>query len=246
MKVRVIVERRKTPVSTPYLNEFEVDVDETANIISVLMEIRKNPVTVAGEKVSPVSFECSCLEEVCGACTMNINGKARQACSALVKHLGSKIYLAPLRKFPVLRDLIVDRKKIFEGLRRVKAWIPIDGTHGLGPGPKVSEKTQRIGYKISRCMSCGVCMEACPQVNDRSNFIGPAVIAQVLLFNMHPTGAMIKEDRLESLMDEGGISECGNAQNCVKACPKQVPLTFSIARLNRDTLFYSIKRLLDS
>jgi succinate dehydrogenase / fumarate reductase iron-sulfur subunit len=246
MKVRVIVERRKTPVSAPYINEFEVEVDETANVISVLMEIRKNPVTVTGEKVPPVSFECNCLEEVCGACTMNINGKAKQACSALVKHLGNKIYLAPLRKFPVIRDLIVDRKKIFEGLKRVKAWIPIDGTHILGPGPKVSEKIQRLGYKISRCMSCGVCMEACPQVNERSNFIGPAVIAQVLLFNLHPTGAMIKEDRYEALMDEGGITECGNAQNCVKACPKQVPLTYSIAKLNRDTLLYSIKRLLDS
>lgn len=246
MEITVIIERRKSPVSTPYIEEFRVDVDETSNIVSVLMEIRKNPINAKGEKVAPVSFECSCLEEVCGACTMNINGVARQACSALVKDLGNRIYLAPLRKFPVVRDLIVDRKKIFEGLRRVKAWIPIDGTHGLGPGPKVSEKTQRIGYRISRCMSCGVCMEACPQVNSRSNFIGPAVIAQVLLFNMHPTGAMIKEDRLEALMDEGGITECGNAQNCVKACPKQVPLTYSIARLNRDTFIYGIKRLLDS
>lgn len=246
MKIRVKVERRENPVKTPYIDIFELDVDETANIISVLMEIRRNPVTVDGRKVSPVSFECSCLEEVCGACTMNINNKAMQACSALVRNLGSEINLAPLRKFPIIRDLVVDRRKIFQGLRRIKGWIPIDGTHGMGPGPKVSEKVQRIGYRLSRCMSCGVCMESCPQVNDRSNFIGPAVIAQALLFNLHPTGAMIKEDRYEALMEEGGISECGNAQNCVKSCPKQVPLTYSIGKLNRDTLIYSIKKLLET
>ena len=33
-------------------------------------------------------WESACLEEVCGACTMLINGKSRQACSALVDKLG--------------------------------------------------------------------------------------------------------------------------------------------------------------
>lgn len=246
MEVKVTVERRDTPVSNPYFETFKVEIPETANVIMLLMEIRKNPVNINGEKVSPVSFECNCLEEVCGACTMIINGKARQACSALIKDLGNNITLAPLSKFPVVRDLIVDRKKIFSDLKRVKAWIPIDGTHILGPGPKVSEKIQQIGYKLSRCMSCGICMSACPQVNERTNFIGPAVIAQTYLFNLHPTGAMIKEDRLETLLEDGGIGECGNAQNCVKVCPKGVPLTYALGKLNRETLLYSIKRLLDT
>lgn len=246
MIITVNVERRDNPLSKPYIESFSLDLPETANVIMVLMEIRKNPINIQGKKVSPVSFECSCLEEVCGACTMNINGKARQACSALIKDIGKIINLTPLRKFPVIRDLIIDRRKIFEALKKVKAWVPIDGIHILGPGPKVSEKIQQIGYRLSRCMSCGICMEACPQVNERSNFIGPAVIAQTYLFNLHPTGAMIKEDRLESLLEDGGISECGKAQNCAKVCPKEVPLTYAIGKLNRDTLIYSIKRLLDT
>ena len=40
-----------------------------------------------------------------------------------------------MRTFPVVRDLIVDRSRMFEALKRVKAWIPIDGTYDLGPGP---------------------------------------------------------------------------------------------------------------
>ncbi|MCX7990520.1 MAG: succinate dehydrogenase iron-sulfur subunit [Proteobacteria bacterium] len=246
MEVIVTIERRKSPVESSYIETFRVDLPDSANVIMILMEIRKKPINIKGEKVSPVAFECSCLEEVCGACTMNINGRARQACSTLLRDLGGKINLAPLRKFPVIRDLIVDRRKIFDALKRVKAWIPIDGTYGMGPGPKVPEKVQRIGYKLARCMSCGICMEACPQVNDRSNFIGPAVIAQTYLFNLHPTGAMIEEDRLETLLEDGGIGECGNAQNCVKVCPKGVPLTYALGKLNRDTLIYSIKRLLDT
>jgi succinate dehydrogenase / fumarate reductase, iron-sulfur subunit len=35
------------------------------------------------------------------------------------------------------------------------------------------------------------------------------------------------------LMGPGGIEDCGNAQNCVKACPKNIPLVTSIAEVNR-------------
>jgi succinate dehydrogenase / fumarate reductase iron-sulfur subunit len=54
------------------------------------------------------------------------------------------------------------------------------------------------------------------------------------LFNMHPTGAMNKHERLAALMGPGGIQECANAQNCVHACPKNIPLTESIAEMNRE------------
>jgi succinate dehydrogenase / fumarate reductase iron-sulfur subunit len=35
-------------------------------------------------------------------------------------------------------------------------------------------------------------------------------------------------------MGQGGIQDCANAQNCVHACPKNIPLTESIAAVNRD------------
>jgi len=74
----------------------------------------------------------------------------------------------------------------------------------------------------------------CPQVNEHSKFIGAAIISQVRLFNMHPTGAMNKSERIKAVMEPGGIQDCANAQNCVVACPKGIPLTESIAAVNRD------------
>jgi succinate dehydrogenase / fumarate reductase iron-sulfur subunit len=75
-------------------------------------------------------------------------------------------------------------------------------------------------------------------------FIGPAVISQAVLFNGHPTGKMSQEPRMEGLMGVGGITDCGNAQNCVKVCPKDIPLTRSIARAGRATSIHAIKRWL--
>jgi succinate dehydrogenase / fumarate reductase iron-sulfur subunit len=136
----------------------------------------------------------------------------------------------------VVRDLTVDRNVIFENLKQVKAWIPVDGTYDLGAGPRVSAREQEETYPISRCISCCCCMEACPQFNDKTGFVGAATIAQVKLFNTHPTGRMQKHERLAALMGDGGIQECGYAQNCVEICPKDIPLTRAIADVGGDVM----------
>lgn len=143
--------------------------------------------------------------------------------------------------FPVVRDLAVDRSRMFDSLKKVKAWVPIDGTYDLGPGPRMAESKRQWAYELSKCMTCGVCLEACPNVNDRNDFIGPAPLSQVRLFNAHPTGEMHKAERMDALLTEGGLQDCGNSQNCVKVCPKGIPLTTSIAAVNREATIHSFK-----
>lgn len=231
--IRLKIRRQDSPDSSSYWEDFEIPHRPGLNVISALMEIRKRPVSANGEAVAPVAWDSNCLEEVCGACTMIVNGKVRQACSALLDKLEEPIRLEPMTKFPVVRDLCVDRARIFDALKRVKAWIPIDGTYALGAGPKLSETERAKAYELSRCMSCGCCLEACPQYGPSFDFIGAAAISQVRLFNAHPTGALNAGERLDAIMGEGGLEDCGNAQNCVKACPKDIPLTTSIAEMGR-------------
>ncbi len=233
--IHLKISRRDTPHSAKYWQEFRVPFRPSMNVISALMAIQRNPVDISGKTVKPVVWESNCLEEVCGACTMVINGKVRQACSALVEHLDQPITVEPMSKFPGVRDLIVDRSSMFRTLKKIKAWVPIDGTHNLGAGPKITPAAQQVAYKFSTCMTCGCCMESCPQFNTHSPFIGPFTFGQVQLFNEHPTGAVLKNDRLDSLMELGGIAHCGNAQNCVEACPKDIPITDAIAELGWDT-----------
>ncbi|MCR6095600.1 succinate dehydrogenase iron-sulfur subunit [Salipaludibacillus agaradhaerens] len=240
--IELVIKRQKDQNSEAYEEKFKIPYRPNMNVISALMEIRRNPVNANGEETTAVAWDASCLEEVCGACSMIINGKPRQSCTALIDQLEQPIKLEPMHTFPVLRDLTVDRSRMFDSLKRVKAWIPIDGTYDLGPGPRMPEAKRQWAYELSKCMTCGVCLQACPNVNSKSEFIGPAALSQVRLFNTHPTGAMQKAERLETLMEgEGGLSNCGNSQNCVEACPKGIPLTTSIAALNRETTLQSFK-----
>lgn len=234
--VIVRVKRQPAPGEKPYWEEFELAWRPFMNVIILLRDIAERPVTRDGKPTTPVAFDANCLEEVCGACAMRINGKARQACSALVDQLEQPIRLEPLTKFPVVRDLFVDRSRMFENLKRMKAWVPIDGTYHLGEGPRVSPEQQQRAYPLSRCITCGNCLEVCPQVNERSDFVGAAIINQVRLFNLHPTGAMHKRERLDAVMGPGGVQDCANAQNCVKACPKGIPLVESISEVNREAI----------
>ena len=269
--VRVRVLRQDVAGGESYWERFEVAYEPNMNVISVLQKIAARARSQDGRAVPPVAWDCNCLEEVCGSCTMLINGRTRMACSALVDRLlaedGDEIELRPMSKFPVVRDLVVDRRRLFRGLEKVKAWVPVEGSYDLGPGPRISPEEQEDAYPLSTCMSCGCCLEACPQYtkvevvrrDDESEadfaarrqaafdtgFVGAHAISQAMLFNAHPTGRMIADERLESLTRQGGIQMCGNAQNCVAVCPKSIPLTRSIARAGRAATVWAIKKLFD-
>ena len=247
-KIRLKIHRQANKDSEQHWDIFELPFQENMNVISALMELRKNPVTTDGVEVEPPVWEAACLEEVCGSCTMNVNGSVCQACTALIEEVGKRVgddyevTLEPMKKFPLVRDLLVDRSKMFESLIKIKAWVPIDGSYDLGMAQPQDDQVRKLRYDLSSCMTCGCCLEACPNYNERSSFIGAHAIGQALLFNLHDIGKTLENDRLDVLTSEDGITGCGNAQNCFKACPKEVPLTRAIAQLNRDTTVYSVKR----
>src|ERR1039458_7070249 len=188
--VIIKIKRQLTPEAKPSWEEFEIAYKPNMNVTSALMEIAARPITRDGKQTTPVAYDSNCLEEICGSCAMLINGRARMACSTLLDHLDQPIKLEPLSKFPIIRDLAVDRSVLFENLKKVKAWVPVDGTYDLGPGPRMTM------------------------------------------------------ERSAALMGDGGIQECGYAQNCVEICPKTIPLTTSIADVGGQVMKQALGDLL--
>ena len=101
-EVRIL--RQDGPGEASYWERHQVAYEPEMNVISVLQRIAAKATTADGKHVAPVAWDCNCLEEVCGACTMVINGQVRQSCSALVDRLlddhPGEIELAPMTKFP--------------------------------------------------------------------------------------------------------------------------------------------------
>jgi len=155
------IARQDKPGASRYWQSFSVPYVPGMNVISALQYIAAHPDPLGSkERVAPVAWDCVCLEEICGSCTMLINGRVMQSCSALVDNLdrtdAGEIELEPMSKYPVIRDLMVDRSRIFEGLKKVKAWIPVDGYYDAGPGPVQSFEQSELRYPLGVTIIGGV------------------------------------------------------------------------------------------
>src|ERR1700719_3022563 len=119
--VIIKIKRQNTPTSKSYWEEFSIPYRPNMNVISALMDIAADPLTRDGKATTPVTYDSNCLEEVCGSCAMLINGRACMACSAVIDNLEQPVKLETFSKFPIVRDLSVDRAVLFENLKTVKA-----------------------------------------------------------------------------------------------------------------------------
>ena len=151
--VRIL--RQDGPGQPGYWETHRVAYEPDMNVISVLQRIAAKARRADGQRVAPVAWECNCLEEVCGACTMVINGRVRQSCSALVDRLledqPGMIELQPMSKFPVIRDLVVDRSRLFRTLQQGPGLDA--GRRLLRPGPRPAAVPRRAGAPAIRSAS---------------------------------------------------------------------------------------------
>ena len=160
--VAVKIKRQRSSKDSPYWETFQFPYQDGENLIALLSEIRKNSITSEGKPTTPVAGIAPAWKRCVGPehdHQRSSPAGVQRACECLE----APIMLEPLSKFPVIKDLMVDRTALFEkSKKKVKAWIPIDGTYPAGAGPRLAERDRSWAYDISRWMSCGCCMEACP------------------------------------------------------------------------------------
>jgi succinate dehydrogenase / fumarate reductase iron-sulfur subunit len=216
---------------------FQVSRAPHMTVLGALRAVQREA-SANGGPTAPPSFDAECCQGACGACTMLINGRPRLACRTRIDEVspkGKPITLAPLRKFPVVRDLMVDRAATEESLRELHAWVPIPTDPPKWPEVAVSSHAQQRLYALGRCTGCAACLEACPQYGDHTDFLGPAALSEAQRLNETPIGRLQRKDRLALATMPGGIAECGKALTCVEVCPARVPLVDALQSLARDT-----------
>ena len=56
-----------------------------------------------------------------------------------------------------------------------------------------------------------------------AGFVGAHAINQTIFYNSHPTGALTAGERLDALMEQGGIQNCCNAKSASPSAPSRFP-----------------------
>ena len=170
----------------------------------------------------PIRWDCGCLQKKCGACAMVINGRPRLACEARLETLGSLSRIEPLRKFPVVEDLVVDRSVLFENLKTVRAWLDSN----VPPG----EHSNEDAFEACRCLQCGCCLEVCPNFCPEGNFTGMAAAMPLtrLLSQLPPEKQAELAAQYRAQVYEG----CGKSLACRNVCPAKLDIDRLLARSN--------------
>ena len=230
MKIKIL--RQETPVSESYWETFSADVTEEMSVAGLLDHLNYNDdiVNENGEKTTRIGWECSCLQGVCGACAMVINGVPALACETFIRDLkGSEITIRPLRKFPVLHDLLVDRSAIQENLRQTNMYIEEYQPSGA-KGESKKEKEHLHQYSAAKCLKCGLCLEVCPNYSGGKDFYG-AIFAN----DCYLVSARNREraGEIRELYKKHFGSGCSKALSCMDVCPMGIPTIASMAKLNR-------------
>lgn len=223
MKVRIL--RQESPQVEPYWETFDYDGPADATVVEVLdyLNFHDDVVNDAGHRSSRIGWECSCLQGACGACAMVVNGVPALACETFLRDLkGDVLELRPLRKFPTVHDLVVDRSAIQDVLRETSVFI---GEYQPG-----ADKDFDHQFVTAKCLKCGLCLEVCPSYANGESFFG-AVFANdcfhVAARNSEKVGEM------RDVYREHFGKVCSKSLSCMTVCPANIPVIASIAKMNR-------------
>ena len=223
MKIRVL--RQISLDTEPYWETFDYDGDRDISVAGLLdhLNYHDDIINDEGEKTGRIGWECSCLQGVCGACAMVIDEKPALACETILKDLNKdEISIRPLRKFPVIHDLIVDRSIIHENLKKADIYI--------GEYRPEGREDHSLQYNAAKCLKCGLCLEVCPNYTDGKSFYG-AVFANDC-FLVKKRNAKKAKDIKKAYGQHVG-SGCSKSLSCMDVCPMKIETIASLSELNR-------------
>jgi succinate dehydrogenase / fumarate reductase iron-sulfur subunit len=233
MKLKVKI-RRFNPEKDrkPHWAEYTLYGESTDRVLDLLVQIK-------GYQDGSLTFRRSCGHGICGSDAMVINGHNRLACKTLVKDVGSKIVVEPLRGLPVIKDLAVDMETFFLHYRAIRPFLMNDDPPPYAERLQSPEARARFD-DTTKCILCAACTTSCPSFWAAGSYVGPAAIVQAhrFIFDDRDHGA---EVRLAILSGKDGVWRCRTIYNCVEACPRDIDITRAIGEVKKAMLTGSLE-----
>ncbi|HEX3980246.1 MAG TPA: succinate dehydrogenase/fumarate reductase iron-sulfur subunit [Acidimicrobiales bacterium] len=172
----------------------------------------------------------NCKAGKCGSCSAEINGRPSLMCMTRMDTLppGETVTVAPMRTFPILRDLVTDVSYNYEVAKRIPAFAPRAKTDDevAAGGYRMQQIDVERSQEFRKCIECFLCQDVCHVIRDheenKTAFAGPRFFARSAELEMHPLDV---NDRRELLQKEQGLSKCNITKCCTEVCPEHIKIT---------------------
>ena len=166
----------------------------------------------------------NCKAGKCGSCSAEINGKPRLMCMTRMDQLPrGPVTVAPMRTFPIIRDLVTDVSFNYERAKRgarLRARAPARrrlpdaaGRHRAGPGVPQVHRVLHVPGRLPRHPG--------PR-GEQGPYAGPRFFIRYAELEMHPLDT---NDRRELVRERGGLGLCNITKCCTEVCPEHIKIT---------------------
>ncbi len=199
--------------------EYDVEYAEGMVILDVVHQLQA---TQTGD----LAVRWNCKAGKCGSCSAEVNGKPRLMCMARMQTFtpGETISIAPLKTFPLIRDLVTDVSHNYSVAKRMVEFAPSE--RGADGNHRMQQIDVDRAQEFRKCIECFLCQDVCHVIRDHpdnlNNFVGPRFVMQLAQVAMHPLDTHSKG---ETTADAFGIDYCNITKCCTDVCPEGIHLT---------------------
>jgi len=199
--------------------EYRVESDEGMVLLDVIHRLQAT-------QANDLACRWNCKAGKCGSCSAEVNGQPRLMCMTRMNTFpeGEPISVAPIRTFPLIRDLVTDVSYNYEKAKQVP---PLrlrppepDGTYRM-----MQEDIDRI-QEFHKCIECFLCQDVCHVIRDHEGhkqaFSGPRFFIKIAGLAMHPLDT---RERTEFVQKTAGIGLCNITKCCTEVCPEHIHIT---------------------
>jgi succinate dehydrogenase / fumarate reductase iron-sulfur subunit len=198
---------------------YDVAAEEGEVVLDVVHRVQATQAT-------DLAVRWNCKAGRCGSCSAEVNGLPRLMCMTRMDTfaVGEAITLAPLKTFPLIRDLVTDVSFNYEMAKQVPAFRPrpreSDGTYRMS-----QEDVDRV-QEFHKCIECFLCQDTCHVIRDHEEnmaaFAGPRLFVRYAALEMHPLDT---NDRRDLLQRQMGLGMCNITKCCTEVCPENIHIT---------------------
>ena len=199
--------------------EYRVNVEAGMVVLDVIHKIQAT-------QANDLAVRWNCKAGKCGSCSAEVNGKPRLTCMTRMNLFqpGETITVAPMKTFPLIRDLATDVSFNYQMARQVPEFKPkprqADGTYRMQ-----QEDIDRV-QEFHKCIECFLCQNVCHVIRDhpehKQHFAGPRMFVRYASLEMHPLDT---NDRRALLKQKMGLGLCNITKCCTEVCPESIHIT---------------------
>jgi succinate dehydrogenase iron-sulfur subunit len=199
--------------------DYRVDADEGMVILDLVHRIQAT-------QAPDLACRWNCKAGKCGSCSAEIDGKPRLMCMTRMDLFqpGRTISIAPIRTFPIIRDLVTDVSYNYVKAKQVPP-LRLKPPDADGRYRMMQEDIDRA-QEFHKCIECFLCQDVCHVIRDHEEhkpaFSGPRFFIKVAGLDMHPLDTV---DRSEFVQAQAGIGLCNITKCCTEVCPEHIHIT---------------------